>query len=88
MSGTQRESALDGCRSVQLPARTARHPYPRPLLISLRNTFRRRGRLILTLFTLTMGGAIFVAVFNVRITLHDYIDQIGKYFLADVDPGL
>lgn len=31
-----------------------------------------------------MGGAIFVAVFNVRVTLHDYIDQIGKYFLADV----
>ena len=57
---------------------------PRPLLISLRNTFRRKGRLMLTLFTLTMGGAIFVAVFNVRVTLHDFIDQIGKYFLADV----
>jgi putative ABC transport system permease protein len=57
---------------------------PRPLLISLRNTFRRRGRLILTLFTLTMGGAIFIAVFNVRVTLHDYIDSIGKYFMADV----
>jgi putative ABC transport system permease protein len=54
------------------------------LLISLRNTFRRKGRLALTLFTLTMGGAIFVAVFNVRVTLHDYIDQIGKYFMADV----
>ena len=57
---------------------------PRPMLISLRNTFRRRGRLVLTLFTLTMGGAIFIAVFNVRITLHDYIDRIGKYFMADV----
>jgi putative ABC transport system permease protein len=57
---------------------------PRPLLISLRNTFRRKGRLALTLFTLTMGGAIFIAVFNVRVTLHDYIGQIGNYFLADV----
>jgi putative ABC transport system permease protein len=57
---------------------------PRPLLISLRNTFRRRGRLVLTLFTLTMGGAIFIAVFNVRVSLHDFIDQIGKYFMADV----
>lgn len=57
---------------------------PRPLLISLRNTFRRRGRLMLTLFTLTMGGAIFIAVFNVRVTLFDYIDSIGKYFKADV----
>ena len=57
---------------------------PRPLLISLRNTFRRKGRLVLTLFTLTMAGAIFIAVFNVRVTLHDYIGQIGNYFLADV----
>ncbi len=39
---------------------------------------------MLTLFTLTMAGAIFIAVFNVRITLHDYVDRIGRYFLADV----
>jgi len=57
---------------------------PRPLLISLRNTFRRRGRLILTLFTLTMGGAIFIAVFNVRVSLYDYMGSIGQYFRADV----
>jgi putative ABC transport system permease protein len=57
---------------------------PRPFVISLRNTFRRKSRLVLTLFTLTMGGAIFISVFNVRITLHDYIGQIGKYFRADV----
>src|SRR6266498_5232277 len=57
---------------------------PRLFVISLRNTFRRKSRLALTLFTLTMGGAIFIAVFNVRVTLHDYIGQIGKYFVADV----
>lgn len=57
---------------------------PRPFIISLRNTFRRRGRLMLTLFTLTMGGAIFIAVFNVRVTLNDYIGAIGSYFRADV----
>jgi len=58
--------------------------FPRPFIISLRNTFRRRGRLMLTLFTLTMGGAIFIAVFNVRVTLHDYIGSIQNYFRADV----
>lgn len=58
--------------------------FPRPFIISMRNTFRRRGRLMLTLFTLTMGGAIFIAVFNVRTTLHDYIGAIGKYFAADI----
>lgn len=57
---------------------------PRPALISLRNIFRRKRRLLLTLFTLTMGGAIFIAVFNVRVSLHNYIDEIGKYFTADV----
>jgi putative ABC transport system permease protein len=57
---------------------------PRPFVISLRNTFRRKSRLALTLFTLTMGGAIFIAVFNVRVTLHEYIGEIGKYFRSDV----
>jgi putative ABC transport system permease protein len=56
----------------------------RPVLLSIRNTFRQRGRLLLTLFTLTMGGAIFVAVFNVRDSMDQYMDQLGEYFLADV----
>lgn len=70
-------------KAAQLLAKRGIH-IPRPFIISSRNTFRRRGRLLLTLFTLTMGGAIFIAVFNVRVTLHDYIDAIGSYFRADV----
>ena len=68
---------------TRLLARRGIH-IPRPFVISLRNTFRRKSRLALTLFTLTIGGAIFISVFNVRTTLHDYIGQIGKYFVADV----
>ncbi len=60
----------------------------RPLLLSIRNTFRRKSRLILTLFTLSMGGAMFIAVFNVRSSLEQYIGQLGKYFLADVTINL
>ena len=55
-----------------------------PTVLSLRNTFRRKGRLFLTLFTLTLGGAIFIGTFNVQRSLTDYIDRIGHYFLADV----
>lgn len=55
-----------------------------PLLISLRNTFRHKGRLALTLFTLTLGGAIFIATFNVQGALKLYIRQVSKYFIADV----
>jgi putative ABC transport system permease protein len=57
----------------------------RPQLISLRNTFRRKWRLLLTLVTLTLGGAIFIATFNVQGSLDKYIGRIGKYFLADVN---
>jgi putative ABC transport system permease protein len=56
----------------------------RPMLISLRNTFRRKRRLLLTLFTLTIGGAIFIGVFNVQRSLEDFITKTEKYFIADV----
>ncbi|MCC7117318.1 MAG: ABC transporter permease [Anaerolineales bacterium] len=58
--------------------------FPRSFTISLRNTFRKRSRLMLTLFTLTMGGAIFIAVFNVQASLRSFIDELGSYFRADV----
>ncbi len=57
----------------------------RPLLISLRNTFRHKGRLALTLVTLTLGGAIFIATFNSRASLEEYINRVSHYFLADVN---
>lgn len=56
----------------------------RPTLISLRNTFRRKRRLLLTLFTLTIGGAIFIGVFNVQRSLTNFIVMTEKYFIADV----
>jgi putative ABC transport system permease protein len=59
-----------------------------PMVVSLRNTFRRKGRLALTLVTLTLGGAVFIATFNVRVSLIDYIDRIIQYFLADVNVTL
>lgn len=56
-----------------------------PLLISLRNTFRNKGRLFLTLFTLALGGSVFIAVFNVQIALDQKVDDISQYFNADVN---
>ncbi len=71
---------------LTLTTRLARHGIhiPRPILLSIRNTFRNKQRLRLTLFTLTMGGAIFISVFNVRVSLYHFVDQVGNYFLADV----
>lgn len=56
----------------------------RPVILSLRNTFRQKGRLLLTIFTLTMGGAIFIAVFNVRASMATFLDQIERHFMADI----
>jgi putative ABC transport system permease protein len=57
----------------------------RPLLISLRNTFRRKARLLLTLSTLTLGGAIFIAVFNVRTAINQTVSETLGYFLSDIN---
>jgi putative ABC transport system permease protein len=56
----------------------------RPILLSVRNTFRQTGRLILTIVTLTVAGAIFIAVFNVRTSMNSFIDQLTMHFLGDV----
>ncbi|MCB8987117.1 MAG: ABC transporter permease [Ardenticatenaceae bacterium] len=58
---------------------------PRPLLLSIRNTFRRKGRLVLTLSTLTLGGAIFIAVFGVRSSIYDAVEKTFGYTLGDVN---
>ena len=60
----------------------------RPLLLSLRNTFRRKGRLALTLLTLTLGGATFIAIFCVRDSTIVTLDQALDYFAYDYEVGL
>ncbi len=62
--------------------------FSRPTLISIRNTFRRKLRLILTLSTLTLAGAIFISVFNLWTAFDQVITQIQGYFLADVNIDL
>ncbi len=59
----------------------------RPILLSFRNTFRRKSRLLLTIFTLTVAGAIFIGVFNVRSSMDHFMDQIGQHFQADITLG-
>ena len=56
----------------------------RPIMLSIRNTFRQTARLLLTIFTLTVAGAIFIAVFNVRTSMTAFMDQLSMYFMGDV----
>jgi putative ABC transport system permease protein len=58
---------------------------PRPMRLSLRNAFRKRARLILTLFTLVLAGAIFIGVYNLWASFDKTIQSIQGYFLADIN---
>lgn len=60
----------------------------RPTLLSLRNTFRRKGRLLLTLAALGLGGAVFMSVFSVRASLQRTLDDALRYFNYDVQVEL
>lgn len=54
----------------------ARRILLRPLLLSLRNIFRSKGRLVLTLITLILGGATFIGVFSIRASLDRTMDDL------------
>lgn len=46
----------------------------RPYLLALRNTFRRQGRLVLTLLSLAVGGAVFMVALNVGASWNRTVD--------------
>jgi len=57
---------------------------PRPLLLAMHNTFRRKGRLVLTLVTLSLAGAIFIGVFGVRASLALTLENALNYWNYDI----
>lgn len=57
----------------------------RPVRLSLRNAFRKKARLVLTLITLVLAGAIFIGVYNLWASFDKTIEDIQGYFLADVN---
>jgi putative ABC transport system permease protein len=55
----------------------------RPMLLSLRNTFRRKARLVMTLITLTSAGTLFMSIMNVRTGLE--LDVNDRLRMSDFD---
>ncbi len=55
----------------------------RDLLLALRNPFRKRGRLILSLVTLTFAGGTFMAIINLQASLNDSLDQMLGFWRYD-----
>ncbi len=57
---------------------------PRPLALSLRNTFRRKARITLTLLTLVLGGAMFIIVLSVGTSMSNTVEVLINDFGFDV----
>lgn len=87
---TVREAISDygiggGPRRKERPVSRAALWISRPLRLSLRNAFRRKLRLSLTLVTLVLAGAIFIGVYNLWESFDKTIQDIQGYFMADVN---
>ena len=52
--------------------------WARPVLLAIRNSFRRRARLALTVLTLAAGGTFFMAALNVRASLIATLDALFR----------
>ncbi|MCP4541302.1 MAG: FtsX-like permease family protein [Chloroflexi bacterium] len=57
---------------------------PRPLTLSLRNTFRRKARIALTMLTLVLGGVMFMAVLSVGTSFNKTLEIILDDFGFDI----
>jgi putative ABC transport system permease protein len=57
---------------------------PRPLALSLRNTFRRKARVALTLITLILGGVMFIVVMSVSASMNKTLEVVLDDFGFDV----
>lgn len=58
---------------------------PRLLSLSLRNTFRRRGRMALTMVMLAAGGASFIAALGAAASWNRAIDNAFAYINYDIE---
>jgi len=56
---------------------------PRPVALSLRNTFLRKGRLALTLTTLVLASAVVMAVWSVRGSMLQTVEDMGSWWNYD-----
>ena len=55
----------------------------RPTALALRSTFARKGRLALTLTTLTLASAVVMSVFSAHASLQLTVDTIGSWWRYD-----
>ncbi len=57
--------------------------FSRPFLLAFRNTFRRKGRLVLALATLTLGIAVSIAIFSVYSSVQRTVATVSQTWRYD-----
>jgi putative ABC transport system permease protein len=60
----------------------------RPILLAVRNSFRRRARLALTLVTLAAGGIFFLSALNIRASMIHTLDRLFDLKKFDLSVNL
>ena len=58
---------------------------PRPVALSLRNTFLRKGRLAMTLATLVLASAVVMSVGTVRASILKTVTDVGTWWNYDAE---
>jgi len=58
------------------------------IALAIRNSFRRRARLVLTLLTLTAGGLFFLSALNVRASMINTLDRMFAARKSDLSVSL
>jgi putative ABC transport system permease protein len=58
---------------------------PRPVALSLRNTFLRKGRLVMTLMTLVLASAVVMSVGSVRASILATVSDVSKWWNYDAE---
>ncbi|MBE2238394.1 MAG: ABC transporter permease [Caldilineaceae bacterium] len=69
-------------------ARLPKRWLQRPLLLSIRNTLRHKGRLLRTMIVMILGTSLFIAVISVRISVNTTQEDFLRYHQYDVQVQL
>ena len=87
MARQRRFGPRGACRFRRLAEATSERPHSiacsrdvggptRPILLAIRNNFRRRARLALTVLTLAAGGLFFMTALNLRASMINTLDRL------------
>lgn len=57
---------------------------PRTMILPIRNTIRRKGRMLLTLLILVMGTALFISVLTVKASVNQTLENFLRYHHYDL----